>query len=82
MVSRKSKKNTGKEGFAPGEPSASEQLDARAEAVRQEAGSDAECHRAVAERAYELYQDRGGEDGRALDDWLRAEIELSGRKGP
>ena len=31
---------------------------------------------AVAVRAYELFQARGGEPGRDLDDWLRAEHEL------
>lgn len=30
-------------------------------------------------RAYELFEARGREEGRALDDWLRAEKELSGR---
>ena len=30
----------------------------------------------VAQRAYELYLARGGGDGRAMDDWLRAEHEL------
>jgi hypothetical protein len=33
----------------------------------------------VAERAYELYLARGGGDGLALDDWLSAERELTGR---
>ena len=28
---------------------------------------------AVARVAYELYEQRGREDGRALDDWLKAE---------
>lgn len=32
----------------------------------------------VARRAYELFQERGGEPGRELDDWLRAEHELKG----
>jgi hypothetical protein len=27
-------------------------------------------------RAYELFQKRGGENGRALDDWLQAEAEF------
>jgi hypothetical protein len=27
-------------------------------------------------RAYEIYLERGGDDGRALDDWLQAEMEL------
>ena len=30
----------------------------------------------IAERAYELYEQRGREDGHALDDWLQAEREL------
>ena len=29
--------------------------------------------------AYELYEQRGCEDGRALDDWLRAEAEVNNR---
>ena len=28
-------------------------------------------------RAYELYEQRGCEDGRELDDWLRAEAEAA-----
>ena len=32
-----------------------------------------------AQRAYELYLARGGEDGRDLEDWLIAERELRGR---
>jgi len=31
----------------------------------------------VAQRAYELYLARGGADGRAMEDWLAAERELS-----
>ena len=30
----------------------------------------------IARRAYELYRERGGEDGYDLEDWLRAEREL------
>jgi len=30
----------------------------------------------IARRAYELYLERGGEEGRAEEDWLRAEDEL------
>jgi Protein of unknown function (DUF2934) len=29
-------------------------------------------------RAYELYEERGREDGHAEEDWLRAEAEFSG----
>jgi DUF2934 family protein len=35
---------------------------------------------AVARRAYEIYQRRGGDHGADLDDWLEAEREL--RPGP
>jgi hypothetical protein len=31
---------------------------------------------AIAQRAYELYVARGGEDGHHLEDWLQAEREL------
>ncbi|MGA2510796.1 MAG: DUF2934 domain-containing protein [Candidatus Acidiferrales bacterium] len=31
-------------------------------------------------RAYELYEQRGKQDGHALDDWLQAEAELTERK--
>jgi hypothetical protein len=32
----------------------------------------------IEKRAYELYLERGYEDGHALTDWLAAQIELSG----
>jgi len=32
----------------------------------------------VAQRAYELYLERGGGEGQDLDDWLSAERELAG----
>ncbi len=31
----------------------------------------------VERRAYELYLERGGEDGRDLEDWVRAEEEIT-----
>jgi hypothetical protein len=31
-------------------------------------------------RAYELYQARGGENGHDLEDWLRAEEEVTEKK--
>jgi outer membrane protein TolC len=34
----------------------------------------------LAQRAYELYLARGGEDGRDLEDWLTAERELLERE--
>jgi len=35
----------------------------------------------IRERAYEIYIERGGADGRAADDWLQAEIELTKTHG-
>lgn len=32
----------------------------------------------ISERAYELYLQRGGESGKDVEDWVRAEQELSG----
>jgi hypothetical protein len=33
----------------------------------------------IARRAYEIYVQRGGENGRDVEDWLRAEKEISGK---
>ena len=33
----------------------------------------------IARRAYELYVARGRTDGHEMDDWIRAESELSGK---
>lgn len=34
----------------------------------------------ISRRAYELYEQRGREDGHAMDDWLRAEAEILGTR--
>jgi hypothetical protein len=34
----------------------------------------------IRRRAYELYEQRGREDGFALDDWLQAEAEILGKQ--
>ena len=39
-------------------------------------------HDEIARRAYQLYEERGGADGREWDDWLRAERELRARRLP
>ena len=36
-----------------------------------------ELQEQIRRRAYELYEQRGGEDGRELDDWLQAEAEVT-----
>lgn len=33
----------------------------------------------IAHRAYELYVERGGEPGKDVEDWVRAEKELTGK---
>jgi len=33
----------------------------------------------IARRAYEIYVQRGGQNGQDVEDWLRAEKELSGQ---
>ena len=33
----------------------------------------------IARRAYEIYVQRGGENGMDVEDWLRAEKEVSGK---
>ena len=33
----------------------------------------------IRRRAYELYEERGREEGHALDDWLQAEAEITGK---
>jgi hypothetical protein len=38
---------------------------------------EAECQERIRLRAYDLYEQRGREDGLDLDDWLRAESELT-----
>lgn len=42
------------------------------------AGWDYEC---IARRAYELYEQGGRQEGRDLDDWLKAEKQLAGAAG-
>jgi hypothetical protein len=47
---------------------------------KQTAPFHADFQEQIRRRAYELYEQRGREDGRALDDWLQAESEVSQRK--
>jgi hypothetical protein len=58
-----------KEGTAP--PPASGRVVAEADATHEE----------IARRAYQLFLERGGENGQDVNDWLRAEAELRTEKG-
>jgi hypothetical protein len=39
--------------------------------------ADPKCEEEIRRRAYVLYERRGREDGHDIDDWLRAEAELT-----
>jgi len=39
--------------------------------------ADPKCEEEIRRRAYVLYEQRGREDGHDIDDWLRAEAELT-----
>jgi hypothetical protein len=39
-------------------------------------GNAVHVHTRIAERAYRLYEERGSEPGREIEDWLRAEEEI------
>jgi hypothetical protein len=39
--------------------------------------AQSELQEEVRRRAYELYEERGGGEGRELDDWLQAEAEVT-----
>jgi Protein of unknown function (DUF2934) len=38
-----------------------------------------ELREGIASRAYEIYVQRGGENGQDVEDWLKAEKEISGK---
>jgi len=50
-------------------------LDPRREPLRSAESREPRIER-IARRAHELYEARGGTDGRALEDWLQAEREI------
>ena len=43
-------------------------------------GASPELHERIRIRAYELYDQRGRQDGHALEDWFQAEAELAPEK--
>ena len=46
--------------------------------LAEQALKGAEAQGRIAQRAYELYEQRGRQDGREQEDWLNAECELAG----
>jgi hypothetical protein len=41
---------------------------------------EVDTYEEISSRAYELYVERGREDGRDLEDWLQAEMEVAARR--
>ena len=65
--------------------SAAESKAANAQLARPSRATDTKVYPSVSEekirqRAYELYMQRGGQHGKHVDDWFRAEAELRGRR--
>lgn len=56
------------------------EIDTPQSTTRQTAEFTAELQEQIRLRAYELYEQRGGEDGRDFDDWLQAESEVTQQK--
>ena len=52
------------------------------ETARDGAGRPQELEVQIRERTYALYEERGREDGRDLEDWLHAEEEIMEKKRP
>jgi hypothetical protein len=42
--------------------------------------AEPELEEAIRRRAYQLYEERGREDGHAEEDWRRAEAEIQGKR--
>jgi hypothetical protein len=47
----------------------------------EQASKGAQAQDRIARRAYELYEQRGRQEGRALEDWVNAERQLVGAAG-
>ena len=48
--------------------------------ITQTTESTSELQEQIRRRAYELYEQRGRDDGHELDDWLQAESEVTQQK--
>lgn len=62
-----------------------DELLAEDRAAKQDGKSDGRYSDAMTEiqrRAYQLWQERGGNYGKELDDWLQAEAEINAAFGP
>jgi ActR/RegA family two-component response regulator len=53
-------------------------LESNIKTLLDEVGKRKKCHASIAKRAYELYETEGRQEGHNVQNWLRAEQELSG----
>jgi len=53
-------------------------LESNIKTLLDEVGNRKRCHASIAKRAYELYETEGRQEGHNVQNWLRAEQELSG----
>jgi CheY-like chemotaxis protein len=56
-------------------------LESNIQTLLDEVGNRKRCHASIAQRAYELYETEGRQEGCNFQNWLRAEQELSGSLG-
>ena len=73
--------NSRKRGAHPTNEQLADDSVVRAPVESDTASEDTVGSESVAERAYRRFQDRGGEHGHDLEDWLEAERELSDGRG-
>ncbi len=56
-------------------------LESNIKTLLDEVGNRKRCHASIAKRAYEFYETEGRQEGHNVQNWLRAEQELSGSIG-
>lgn len=56
-------------------------LESNIRTLLDEVGNRKRCHALIAQRAYEVYETDGRQEGHNVQNWLRAEQELSGSLG-
>lgn len=79
----KSTRTTKKPSTTPGEAGATPRTTSGSRAAKPTVSptSNGGVNRdAIARRAYEIFQARGGQHGYEIEDWLQAERELTGRQ--
>ncbi len=63
----------------PAKPATSTSVETKNTKTNGNAKASFDLEQAIRSRAYQLYEDRGRQDGFAQDDWLKAEAEVLSR---